>query len=55
MDKVITGGNESTYLDGATRARLWALAERLGIKRNELVKDAIKFYLDRQETKKEGK
>jgi predicted transcriptional regulator len=55
MATIITGGSESTYLDSATRTRLWALAERLGIKRNELVKDAIKFYLDRQETKKEGK
>ena len=42
MDKVIvTGGNESVYLDSATRSKLWALAEKKGIKRNELLKDII--------------
>lgn len=53
MDK-ITGGNETTYLDSDTRSRLWAWADRLGIKRNEIVRDAIKAYLESLENKKGG-
>jgi len=39
--KVITGGNESVYLDSITRSKLWKRAEKEGIKRNELLKNII--------------
>lgn len=45
---IITGGNESVYLDSATRSKLWALAEKKGIKRNELLKIIIMEALNKE-------
>lgn len=51
----VTGGNEQVRLDIVTRTKLWIYSHDTGLSRGEIIREALKEYLDKHMPGKEGK